>query len=243
MVVLVLYDDADTSAAWVSTGLRVRGANVVAATASELECALRCEHRVEDDRISIELILPGGRRWSDGEVTGVLDRLRYMPTPTTPGVAAADREYAREEQNALTLSWLTGLARAGCPFIGRPHAAGLSGEWRYQSEWRSLARAAGLPTAQLVLDTDATTDLPNFQAMSSAISLCGQAFGALTPQHSRGVVRLAGLVDSDALTVWFDAQGQVVGADPLGDLRGTGARGLDALAVRLGVISLAGVHG
>lgn len=243
MVTLVLCHDADTSATWAASGLRARGADVVVATASELGCALRCEHRVDDDGIMIDLILPRGRRWKGGEVTGVLDRLRFMPTPRTPGVAASDLEYAREELNALTLSWLAGLARAGCPFVGRPHGAGLSGEWRYPSEWRSLARAAGLPTAPLVLDTDAGIDVPGSPAVASAVSLCGRAFGAPTKQHSRGVVRLAGLADSDSLTVWFDALGRVVGADPLGDLQVTGARGLDALADWLGVRSIAEVPG
>lgn len=242
MVALVLCEASDTSAGWAAAGLRARGVDTVLATAAELECALQFTHALGDDHITVDVSLPGGRRWSGSTVTGVLNRLQYLPSPEAPGLTAADRDYAREEFNALTLSWLAGVARTGCPFIGLPHAAGLSGEWRYRSEWLLLAHSAGLRPAPLLLDTSQAADVASAPAAFSIAVVCGEVAGFLTPDHRAGVLRLASILGTDVLTVWFDAQERVVGSDLLPDLRLTGSRGLDAMASRITHRTMAGAN-
>ena len=232
MVTLLLCDDADPSAGWAASGLRARGFDVRPVTGTELECALQCHHTLGDDRTGIDLVLPGRRHWNEGQVDGLLNRLQYLPAPVTPGVGLSDRAYAREEFNAMTLSWLTGLASTGCPVIGLPHPAGLGGEWRYRSEWLLLAHAAGLPAAPLQLDSE-KPDEPPAPAVYPAVAVCGAEAGSRSPEHHDGVLRLASILGCDLLTVWFDGRDHVVGGDLFPDLRRAGPAGLDALASRL----------
>lgn len=231
MVTLVLCDDGDVSAAWAAHGLRLRGLDVVVATASELVCALRCEHQVEDHHVTVDMSLPGRRHWSGRSVTGVLNRLRTVPVPATPGVSEPDLVYARDELQALTLSWLAGLERSGAVFVGRPQAAGLSAPWRYATEWHQLARAAGLPAAAVILDTG--VDSVPVAPASSVLCICGELFGTRTPHREAGVRRLLQLTGVETLAVMFDAHGRTVACDELPDLRGGGELGVDALARRL----------
>lgn len=231
MVTLVLCDDGDESAAWAAHGLRRCGLDVVLATASELTCALRCEHRVEDGHVTVEMSLPGRRNWSGTGVTGVLNRLRTVPVPATPGVPEPDLVYARDELQALTLSWLAGIERSGAFFIGSPRAAGLSAPWRYATEWHLLAQAAGLPPAPVTLHTG--TDPVPVAPASAVLSICGELSGALTPHREQGVRRLVQLTGAETLSVMFDAHGRTVLCDELPDLRGGGDPGVHALARRL----------
>lgn len=229
MVTLVLGDRGDPSVPGLVAALHGRGARVVSAGGDEVVSARPFGHVVADDGVRFRVRLAGGRGWTHRTVTGVVNRLRWLPTISDSRVPEADRLYAQQELTAITLSWLAALAER-VPFVGRPSAGGLAGTWRYPAEWALLAVAAGLePYPVRVSGTSQTMAgrARGFVPVCRALVVLGEVFtarGAGVPHRTvAGLCRLATLADADTLSIEFDSRGQVGNVDIVPDLRLGGA--------------------
>jgi hypothetical protein len=157
----------------------------------------------------------------------VLNRLIGPPQEAFSNSAPADRLYAEQEWWAFTLGWLQALAGR---VVNPAGPRGLCGAWRYPSEWRLLAHAAGLSTAEYRSGfAEPMIDALALVIGDEALVADGlEGFG-------RACVRLAGLAGAPLLEIWFArARGEpvVVGATPLPRLSAGGDASLRAL-VRL----------
>ena len=236
MTVLILCDAGDLSSRWIERGFQRRRVPVLHVTGTDLVGAARFGHRIGGDIPRLRIRLRDGRAFTHRSVTGVINRLTYLPEPGDARASASDREYAATELNAITLSWMSALA-ATAPFVGRPSPSWLGGEWRSPAEWALLAHAAGLVVAPVALPSafespHAVKDAVAFGLVVEDIAwVSGAGIAAYDRQTLReGLVRLARLADADTLGVRFDRQGRVTQVDQVPDLRPTGEVGLSRLA-------------
>ena len=130
------------AAVWATDRLRARGLPVEVLTGADLAAASRWEHRVGRAGTAFELDLADGRRISGTNLSGVLNRLYFLPSAWVQSVGGTDKDYAIQEMYAFFLSWLHSLPG---PLLNPPAPQGLCGNWRHPSSWAFLACQAGLP--------------------------------------------------------------------------------------------------
>lgn len=233
-VVLALCDEYDPIGPWIANGFRARGIATILVSGAELASAWRFGHLIEDDATRLRVALDNSRAWTHASVRGVLNRLQLLPHPGGRRVSTADSDYARDEINAIALSWLAALAER-VPFVGTPAPGGLCGIWRSPAEWTMLAHAAGLPTRSVRLGTLDGGDSGGRRV--AHLVLKGEVFAAgrrpIATELGAGLVRLAGIAEADALGVSLDAAGIASGFDLVPDLRLAGADGIALLAKTL----------
>lgn len=239
MTVLILCDAGDLSARWIEGGLQRRRVPVLHVTGTDLVGADRFGHSIGRESPRLRIRLRDGRSFTHRSVTGVINRLTYLPEPGDARVPAPDREYAATELNAITLSWMSALA-ATVPFVDRPSPAWIGGEWRSPAEWALLAHAAGLVAAPVALPsmpTASESPTSGEEAVAFALVVADRAWVSAAGTTARdrrglreGLVRLARLADADTLGVGLDLQGRVIRVDPVPDVRPTGEAGLSRLA-------------
>lgn len=254
----VLCERGDLAALWAFRGLRERGlAPIEIVSGDEIAAALRIDHRIGASGVTTELHLARGLTISSATARGVLNRLVVPPAAGQALAAPEDREYARQEVMALTMSWLHGLP---CPVLGRPSPQGLAGPWLHQSEWITLAARAGLhpvPYRRSSADDPdavgpAAGRMPTgahrtaFWALDPRVAglndrgpdesdvVVDGAPGAAPPEVVAGIRRLGRLVGAGLLGVELGADWAFVAASPLPDLRSGGAPLLDLIASALG---------
>ena len=220
----MLGDGNDDEARWASHGLAQRAQETVEFVTTEDLAAGQLQHRLGVEGNEFEALLADGRRVLSGEVSVVLNRLIGPPQGAFSDAAPIDRRYAEQEWWAFTLGWLEALAGR---VVNPAGPRGLCGAWRYPSEWRVLAHAAGLPTAEYRAGVaEPAIDAQALVIGDEALVADGlEGFG-------RGCVRLAGLAGAPLLEIWFSrAQGEpvVVGATPLPRLSAGGDASLRAL--------------
>ena len=139
---LILCHANDVSATWVYRQLIKRGfPSIHLLTAEALAYALRWEHQLETDNISVKIDLAQGLTIETSNVQGVLNRLCFVPTGHLATARSKDRDYAAQELFSFFLSWLHSLP---CPVLNEPTPHGLVGRERRLPEWLWLAAQAGL---------------------------------------------------------------------------------------------------
>ncbi len=144
---LVLCHSTDRPALWAYEQLIEHGlAPVELVTAEVLSCAVRCEHRLTANTQSVDITLADGRRIESAAVRGTLNRIHYPAVQHLSVVAEEEREYAAQELQAFYLGWLYSLP---APMLNVPTPQGLSGQWRFPTEWNVLASQAGLVTRSM----------------------------------------------------------------------------------------------
>jgi hypothetical protein len=232
---LVLCELGDASALWAYAGLQARGLRPIAvASSDELGCALRFEHRLGRDGISTAVTLGRGLSISSGTLSGVVNRLVGPSSAATVGAGQHDREYARQELLAVTLSWLAALP---CPVLGRPTPQGLCGSWRPRSEWLWLAASAGFATPRYAVSTaDPPADEwvePLPQQGKSVLVIGDRVVGEAPPGVHARAIALAALAGADILGVSLTSDWSFVSATPLPDLVAGGDGALGAIAAAL----------
>lgn len=238
---LVLFNSTDESAVWAADGLVRRGlSQLELVTAEDLACCLRCEHHIGPDVQSIHLTLLDGRRIDSREVRGTLNRLQWVPPDHFAAAAPQERAYAIQELYAFFMGWLYTLPT---PVLNGPTPQGLSGRWRYASEWHWLAGRAGLTTRPFRITQDnhdsvvalygnSGTSLPEQRIV---FCLAGEVIGESVPSEViEGCRHLADLAGTPLLGIEFDysADGNWIfaGANVSPDLRRGGAALLDGIA-------------
>ena len=241
----------DESAMWAWDGLKRRGLEpfeVLSPVA--LACETGWQHRIEDCRVSTEITLPNGRRVSDREISGVLNRLSIIDQTSLIQVQQSDRYYVTHELQGFLLSWLHGLA---APVINRPTPLGLSGRLRHVSEWIWLASKAGLPNRKYrqssqdsplqwdvsVRLADAGVPVVSFVVLEGSVIQPDFPSRGEVPNHiKQGCARLCELSGAALLGMDFeiaaDGAWLFAGVSTSPDLRLGGEPLLDALASTLG---------
>jgi hypothetical protein len=238
---LVLCASTDTSALWAYEGLNQRGLQPLElVTAEALAHAVRWEHRLGTNGVTLDVTLADGRRIRNQEVRGALNRLLSMPSEILLLIHPSDRDYVAQELNTFFLSWLYSLPG---PMLNRPTPFGLSGQWRHASEWVYLAARAGLPapfyrqsSRDLSQIFNADTRLaPAGATLNTVAVVAGRTVGASAPPHiHNGCRRLAQLSRTALLGVEFavgpEGGWTFAGATTHPNLRAGGDALLDVLA-------------
>jgi len=237
---LVLCASNDISALWAYQGLKNQGLEPLELVTTEtLAYGVRWEHRLGADGVSIDITLTDGRRITDKDVHGVLNRLLFAPSESLLLIHPSDREYVIQELNTFFLSWLYALPQ---PILNRPTPQGLSGQWRHVSEWLCLASKAGLPTPNYRQSSrDLTSEMsvatrvvPVGTTVNTIIVVDGCVVGASAPPHiQEGCQRLAKLSKTALLGIEFatgpEDSWTFAGATTNPDLRLGGKALLDVL--------------
>lgn len=241
---LLTCDSNDVSALWACEGLKRRGLEPFEVLSPDsLAYEIGWEHRIEEGRVSTDVTLLGGRRISEGEISGVLNRLSVIHPSSLNLIQPSDRYYVTHELQAFFLSWLHGLP---APVINRPTSLGLSGRLRHVSEWIWMASKAGVPNQgyrqssqdpPLQWDVSvrlAAADMP----VVSVVVLAGSVTGPDTPPHiKQGCLKMSELSGAALLGLDFavtaDESWVFAGVSTMPDLRLGGEPLLDALASAL----------
>ena len=236
-MVLILCEGTDRVAHWAAGCLRQRGLGADIVTGADLAAAGRLEHRVGRAGASFELALAGGGRLSSRTVTGVLNRLPYLPAACLRAIGGPDRDYAVQELYALYLSWLHSLPG---PQLNRPAPQGLCGNWRHPASWTALASQAGLPSVpyrQSSQDDPATLWQRITVPDAATVFVVGArvvAHPAVPRQWDAACRDLARRAGTDLLGIDFapgpDGQWRCVAASVMPDLMRGGEPVVDALA-------------
>lgn len=141
--ILILAHSGDRLARQVGAWLQSWGgpACVKLVGVDQIALAPDWRHRQTSQGITTHIRLADGAVLND-ELGAVFNRLQQVELPHFAGAAAADRNYALAEMQALLLSWLHSLP---CPVINPASPQGLGGARRTHAQWLHLAHAAGLP--------------------------------------------------------------------------------------------------
>ena len=212
---LVLCHTSDDAALWAYDGLVDHGlAPIELITAEMLACSLRWIHRIGPKCRHVEFTLADGRQIDGTRVRGTLNRLQWIP-PEALSVAEPDeRQYASQELYAFFMGWLYSLPE---PVVNGATAQGLSGRWRYPTEWQCLAGQAGLPTRPFRIggqDHDAVVmatveSAPDKPPRRTVMLLDGKALGEGIPSEVEdGCRQLGQLAGARLLGIEFEVSPQ-----------------------------------
>lgn len=151
---LVVADASDQAAREVAEVVATRhGAQAVRTVApATLTTLATWRHRIVEGRTSTSLRLPDGSWLADPPAAVVLNRTRWVITPTM--VSEVDRQYAVMELHALLLSWLAGLDAA---VINPPTPSNLAGVGLTDLDLLAHLARRGLPVRTLELTTQRRT--------------------------------------------------------------------------------------
>ncbi|NMM17819.1 MAG: hypothetical protein HHJ14_12065 [Cellulomonas sp.] len=188
----------------------------------------RWTHRVTSTgQASTRLVFPAG--FGDPVADGDLALVWFRTTTSVPSAlrtaAAADRDYASAEVQALTVSWLAAL---GARVVNAVTGDGPTGPTWSAIRWRAEARRAGLPVTDGVAATsarlvpgwsgsawDARRPLDRTHDAVRRVLVAGRrAVGAADVAEARGCCALAEAARCRILSVGFDPGGGVVEAQP-----------------------------
>jgi hypothetical protein len=239
----MLCEPDDVSALWAWKELQARGLQPFElVTSDELGPGRRWAHRVSSHLLDVEISMSPGRVIRSEQVTGVLNRMRYVPAwRPAERAETADRDYALQEVAAFSLSWVSALPG---PVLNRPTPQGLSGRQRDIVEWTWLAAKAGLETTCLRMSAPdgcgpeqglSVSPRTEPDADCTVMVVGPHVVGTDVPPVVRdGCRRLAVLSGTALLGVSFGSCNQrswvFAQADVLPDLRVGGSQLIDAVA-------------
>ena len=232
---LLLCERYDTAALWIYEGLKARGVNPFEIIlADSLSHMADWDHRIANDRVTLDVILPDGRRIQSDMLRGVINRLQHVPMDSLALVHPSEHDYVYHELNAFFLSWLYALPQ---PVLNRPKPRGLCGSSPHISEWFLLAARAGLTTPEYTYSAhdDVWIDDGYHTRSQSIFVVDGHLVGQTPSQEiSKSCIMLATLAGTELLGIDFavglDRTWTFKGATSYPDLRKGGAVLLDTLA-------------
>lgn len=240
-MILVLCEEADSSALWAADALRARGLPPVVLGGADLASVKGWRHVVDPrGAASAELRLARGERLRSADVRATLNRLPFVPRSWSARVGGPDRDYALQEMHAFYLSWLHALPG---PKLNPPTPQGLCGNMRHPSAWRAMAARAGLPVRPWrqseADDPGAFWQARPDPAVRTAIVVGTSAVGPddLIGPHGTACLRLAEAAGCPLLGVNFapgaDGAQEMTGASVMPPLWHGGDAVADALAKAL----------
>ncbi len=204
---LVFCDPNDLAGMWAYQGLQARGlAPIRQISPDDLAFSLRWEHRLSATESFTHIILRDGFEIRSDAISGVLNRLGFLPPGHLLMIEPSERDYVSQELTAFYLSWLHALS---CPVLNRPTPTGLAGAWRHDSEWRWLALQAGLSIMPLRMAAQPAPVTPTADyargVMQMALIIAGDVWAPDAPAETlAGCQRLATLAQTAILGLYFD---------------------------------------
>jgi hypothetical protein len=239
---LVLCHGTDAAAIWAYQELSRRGLQPLELiTAETLALGAVFRSRIGTANRAIEIRLSDGRILDSRRVRGTINRLQWVPAEAVQLGTPADQAYALQELYAFYMGWLYSLPR---PMLNPPTPQGLSGRWRYPSEWTWLAGQSGLTVRPLCI-TPANHDLVAAQSLQSPspgvrrtiLVLDGEVVGNPPEPVVDGVEHLSAMANTPLLGVDFDVDDDgrwiFAGVSVSPDLRNGGDALLDRLETTL----------
>ena len=158
-----------------------------------------------------------GRRVGVGELTGVVNLVPAVPPELLTFYDEEERDYQAAELHA----WLTFfLSSLRCRVVNRPTPVSLTGPALTFLSWARLARASGIATAPLTVDShdvraalrEPVPDGDDVVSVGGRVVTPGSASDA-------AALRLAEATGVTYLRAWFDGDSRLLGASSVPDLR------------------------
>jgi hypothetical protein len=203
-MIVILCHPHDRAAVWLDDILRRLGVRKLELVAVEQVVFSRhVVHRVTGEGDTGAIRLADGRLLRPEAITGLVNRVQYVPTGHFARAPAIDRVYAASELGAFMLAWLNGVAGR---VINPPRPLDFGGGTFDAPTLVHLASMAGLPTAGW---RGSTTDEGSGAAESplpthTVVVFDGRVFGPLVPGSvQEGSRRLAALLGVPLLEVRF----------------------------------------
>jgi hypothetical protein len=235
-VIVILCHADDAPAIWLHGALRglgLTGLELVAV--DQLVYSRRIVHRLDDDGDRGEIHLADGRVLRAESISGLINRLRYVPTEHFARADPSDRAYATQELSAFMLAWLDSVAGR---VINPPLPYALDGGTFQPTTVLHCAAMAGLPTTTWRAGTNSVEDeaAPEIIPTHAPIVFAGRVFGRILPRDlQEGCLRLAVLLGVPLLQILLhhsaDLGWRFVGATGIADFR-IGGRSLAAAIAR-----------
>jgi hypothetical protein len=235
-VIVILCHADDAPALWLHGALRglgLKGLELVAI--DQLVYSRRIVHRLGDDGDRGEIRLADGRVLRAESISGLINRVRYLPTQHFAGADPSDRAYATQELSAFMLAWLDSIAGR---VINPPLPFALDGGTFQPTTVLHHAAMAGLPTRTWRAGTTAVADNVEPEAIPThaPIVFDGRLFGRIMPRNLQdGCVRVAALLGVPLLQILLhhsaDLRWRFVAATGIADFR-IGGRPLAAAIAR-----------
>jgi hypothetical protein len=203
-MIIILCHPGDAAALWLATTMREQGAgSVELVTVEELVYSRRIVYRLSDAGSSGSIRLADGRTLRPETITGLVNRVFYLPTQHFARALPADRGYAEAELNAFLLAWINGVAGR---VINPPHPFALGGGTFARPTLMHFAAVAGLPIevwrASVTESEGAAT--PPLPPSHATVVFDGRLFGTLLPRALQdGCRRLAMLTGAPLLQIEF----------------------------------------
>ena len=159
-----------------------------------------------------------GRRVVVGELTGVVNLVPAVPPELLTFYAEEEREYQAGELHAWLSFFLSSLR---CRVVNRPTPVSLTGPALTPLSWTRLARAAGIATVPLAVDSrDVRAALREPEPDGvDVVCVGGRVVSPTGSLSDKAAMRLAEAADVTYLRVWFDRDWRLLGASSVPDLR------------------------
>jgi len=202
-MIVILCHPGDASALWLAGSMRGCGVTIELVSVEELVYSRRIVYRLSDSGSSGSIVLADGRTLRPETITGVVNRVAYVPTQHFARALAGDRAYAEAELSALLLAWLNGVAGR---VINAPLPSALGGASVSLPALMQFAAMAGLPTGGFRASADPREDAgPPRRPTHAAVVFDGRTYGALLPRALLdGCRRLAPLAGASLMQIEFN---------------------------------------
>jgi hypothetical protein len=201
MIVVLCHPD-DVATMWLQATWRELGVNdVELVSVEQLVFSRVLVHRLTNAGDSGSVRLADGRTLQLERISGLVNRVRFLPTSHFATADAVDRAYATAELNAFMLGWLNGVAGR---VLNPARPFDLGGGMIDRTTVIHFAATAGLPTETWCAsstrhDDDAASWLTTTHA---PVVFDGRLFGPIMPHSVQdGCRRLAALLGVPLLQV------------------------------------------
>ena len=197
---VILCHASDPAALWLAASLRPLGVEVDVVTVEQLVFSRRIVFRMSDAGDSGVVELTGGRLLRPEAITGLINRVRYLPTQHFERADRGERVYAESELSAFVLGWINGVAGR---VINPPLPFDLGGGTFAPPTLFQLAAMAGLPTGGWRASTEHVDGgTPLVSTTHAVVVFDGRVFGPLLPRGLQDACRgLAALLGTPLLQI------------------------------------------
>jgi hypothetical protein len=196
-MIVVLCHPGDASASWLAGSMRELADTVELVTVEELVYSRRIVYRLDDAGSGGSVVLADGRTLCPKAITGLVNRVAYVPTQHFARAVQTDRAYAEAELGAFLLAWIRGVAGR---VINPPLPFALGGASFAPPALMHFAAMAGLPTGGFRASADLQEDsYPPLPATRAALVFDGRTYGALLPRALLDGCRRFGALTGAAL--------------------------------------------
>jgi hypothetical protein len=221
-MIVILCHPGDASASWLAGSMRELDATVELVTVEELVYSRRIVYRLDDAGSGGSVVLADGRTLRPESITGLVNRVAYVPAQHFARAVQTDRAYAEAELSALLLAWINGVAGR---VINPPLPFALGGATFTRPAVMHFAAVAGLPTGGFRASADRHEDAsPPLPATHAALVFDGRTYGTLLPRALlEGCRRFAALTGASLMQIQFNQSAErgfrFVGASSAADFR------------------------